>query len=170
MAVGYGYCFRHLKKYYASLPKKRMGAGALFFDSAGKLLILKPTYKDGWTIPGGVVDENESPREALIREVKEELGLSISHVQFLTLDYMSPAESQYATKDENIQIIFSGGVLTKKQISQIRLPKEELDEYRFVTLAHAGKMLSKNLARRVPPSLEALKNKTAYYLEAGKMI
>jgi len=42
--------------YYKSLPMKRMGSGALFFDSAGRILIVKPSYKDVWEIPGGVVE------------------------------------------------------------------------------------------------------------------
>ncbi|MEO0768780.1 MAG: NUDIX hydrolase [Cyanobacteria bacterium J06649_4] len=47
-----------------------MGAGGLFFDSEGRLLILKPTYRNDWLIPGGVVEANESPRHACMREVR----------------------------------------------------------------------------------------------------
>jgi 8-oxo-dGTP diphosphatase len=37
------------------LPRIPASAGALIFDAAGRLLILKPTYKKGWTIPGGQI-------------------------------------------------------------------------------------------------------------------
>ena len=37
------------------LPAIPASAGALVFDQAGRLLILEPTYKTGWTIPGGVI-------------------------------------------------------------------------------------------------------------------
>jgi hypothetical protein len=30
-----------------------MSAGVLFFDEAGRLLIVEPTYKPNWEIPGG---------------------------------------------------------------------------------------------------------------------
>ena len=63
------------KAYQRSLPKKRMSAGALFFDEAGRLLVVEPAYKSNWEIPGGAVELNESPRQACVREVKEELGL-----------------------------------------------------------------------------------------------
>jgi 8-oxo-dGTP diphosphatase len=45
----------------------------LFRDAAGRVLLVKPTYKNGWEIPGGYVDAGESPRAAAAREVKEEL-------------------------------------------------------------------------------------------------
>jgi hypothetical protein len=42
----------------AELPAIPVSAGALIFDQAGRLLILRPTYKSGWTIPGGVMEAN----------------------------------------------------------------------------------------------------------------
>ena len=45
-------------------------AGALIFDEAGRLLILKPNYKKGWTIPGGQIEPHgESPWQACRREI-----------------------------------------------------------------------------------------------------
>ena len=55
--------------YYESLPKKRMGAGCLFFNERNEVLLVKPTYKPGWEIPGGVVEDNESPKQCCQREV-----------------------------------------------------------------------------------------------------
>ena len=58
------------------LPRIPVSAGALIYDRDGRLLILKPTYKSGWTIPGGVMEaDGESPWEACQREVREETGL-----------------------------------------------------------------------------------------------
>lgn len=34
-------------------------------------------YKDWWEFPGGKIEENESPRDAVSREIREELGVSI---------------------------------------------------------------------------------------------
>ena len=62
----------------AELPAIPASAGALIFDRSGRLLILKPTYKTGWTIPGGVMEaDGETPWEACRREVREECGLEV---------------------------------------------------------------------------------------------
>lgn len=53
----------------------RVAAGALFLDSGGRVLLVHPTYKDIWDIPGGYVERGESPAAACRREVAEELGL-----------------------------------------------------------------------------------------------
>lgn len=34
-------------------------------------------YPNHWTLPGGMIEENESPEQALVREVKEELDLDL---------------------------------------------------------------------------------------------
>src|SRR5262249_11594782 len=57
------------------LPAIPVSAGAMIFDRRDRLLILKPTYKSGWTIPGGVMEaDGETPWQACRREVLEETG------------------------------------------------------------------------------------------------
>jgi hypothetical protein len=45
--------------YTATLARERMGAGVLFRDAAGQALLVEPTYKDYWEIPGGAVVADE---------------------------------------------------------------------------------------------------------------
>jgi len=73
-------------KYYDSLPKKRMASGVLYLNEVRELLIVKPTYRDHWLIPGGVVEINESPLQAARREVKEELGIDAGDLEFICVD------------------------------------------------------------------------------------
>ena len=69
------------------LPGIPVSAGALIFDRAGRLLILKPTYKSGWTIPGGVMEaDGESPWEACRREVREETGIDVARGRLAAVD------------------------------------------------------------------------------------
>lgn len=44
----------------------------------GELLLIRSSYKRGWSFPGGGVDPGESPAAAAAREVREEIGLSVS--------------------------------------------------------------------------------------------
>jgi ADP-ribose pyrophosphatase YjhB (NUDIX family) len=60
--------------WYASVPKVALSASAVLRDTQGRIALVRNTYRDGWSLPGGVVDDNEPPAEASIREVLEELG------------------------------------------------------------------------------------------------
>lgn len=149
--------------WYKSLPKKRMGAGVILFNEQDELLIVKPNYKDHWTLPGGVVDENESLYSAAQREVMEELGLKLDNFRLIAVDYIS----RDGEKDDNLQFIFFGGQLTNEQIKDIILPKGELAEFKFLKLDEALVLVSDKLKKRLPPSLGAIKQTTAVYLENG---
>src|SRR5215216_6397991 len=102
---------------HASAPHsmKSISAGALFFDEQGRLLIVKPTYKDGWEIPGGVVERDESPLQGCLREIREEIGLQVTLGQLLTVDY----KTRRADLPDSLQFVFLGGVLTPAQIESI---------------------------------------------------
>ena len=41
-------------------------------------------FKDGWKFPGGKVEPGEKPEDAIVREIKEELGADIKVTGFLT--------------------------------------------------------------------------------------
>ncbi|MEK7105512.1 MAG: NUDIX hydrolase, partial [Patescibacteria group bacterium] len=73
--------------WFSTLPKKVAGSGGLIFNRRGEVLILKTTYRDGWIIPGGIVEEGESPIETCLREVQEEIGIKIKLGKLICLDY-----------------------------------------------------------------------------------
>ncbi len=103
------------KAFYASLPAKRMGAGCLFFDAAGQVMLVRPTYKLSWEIPGGVVERNESPKQCCKREVQEEIGLRREIGDLLVVDY----NSEMGERSESLMFIFDGGTLTSAEIEAI---------------------------------------------------
>jgi 8-oxo-dGTP pyrophosphatase MutT (NUDIX family) len=140
-----------------------MSAGALFFDEQGALLLVKPTYKDGWEIPGGIVEADESPMHACVREVREELGLTVQPGPLLVMDYKSRGDGL----PDSLQLVFLGGTLTPAQIQAIKLPEAELSEYRFLPPGAALATLPSALSRRVAGGLRAIAEGRALSLHDG---
>jgi 8-oxo-dGTP diphosphatase len=151
------------RAYQLTLPRKRMAAGALFLDDAQGILIVKPTYRDRWLIPGGVVEEGESPAAACAREVREELGLDVCLGRLLCLEYQSPTED----RTESLQFVFHGGVLAADQIAAIVVARDELSEYEFAQQEEAVLKLVPRLATRVCLALSALERGVTIYAENG---
>ncbi|PIX10849.1 NUDIX hydrolase [Candidatus Falkowbacteria bacterium CG_4_8_14_3_um_filter_36_11] len=140
-----------------------MGVGALIMNAKDEILIVKPAYKDHWSIAGGVVEENESPKTACLREVKEEIGIDLKNVKFLCVDYTA----NKGEKGESLQFIFFGGKLSESEIIKIRLDKKEIAEFRFIKIRDSLPLLSERLKMRLPKCLDALTNNIAIYLEGG---
>ena len=155
--------FKDDHEFYASLPKKRIGVGVLLFHR-GDLLIVQPTYSPGWILPGGTVEAEESPLEALYREVREETDLLIEPMKLLATDYIANRDA----KGEYLQLLFSAKDLSDEQAQSIRLQAYELKDYKFVSLDEAYKMLTPLVAERVQNALRSLEQEIAApYLENG---
>lgn len=155
-----------LKKLYNSFPTKRIAAGALFFNSANKLLIIKPSYLPNWSIPGGVVEAEESPLQSCQRECLEEISLKAKKLQLLCLDY----KDTIGVKSESLHVIFYGGRLAKNDVAKIKVDNHEIIAYKFINVKEAFKALGgqkSDLAKRVKYALMAIKSKKVYYLENG---
>ena len=142
-----------------------VAAGVLFWDEAGRVMLVRPTYKDGWDIPGGYVEGTELPREACAREIKEELGLDVEPGQLLVADWAPSAE-----EGAKLLFVFDGGVLTTEQLAAIHLQADEIAEYAFRKLAEADQLLVPRLARRVAAAAAARSENKARYLEHGRPV
>ena len=51
-----------------------LGAHAMLVDRSGKVLLARHSYMKGWSLPGGGVARGEPPVDALLRELREEIG------------------------------------------------------------------------------------------------
>ncbi len=145
------------------LPKKRMASGALILNDQKEVLLVNPNYRDNWLIPGGMVEDNESPHNACLREIKEEIDLTLSITRLLIVDYMP--ESNEGT--EALHFVFDGGVLSNEQIEQIKICDKELLGFRFVPIHQLYNYLPKALHERLMVAIERLNSYNSAYLEAG---
>ncbi|TDC23366.1 NUDIX hydrolase [Streptomyces sp. 8K308] len=140
-----------LSDYDRSLPRKRVSAGALFLDGVGRVLLVDPVYKEPWEIPGGAVEEDESPRDGAVREIEEELGLVRPLGRLLAVDWTGPRPG----RSEGLTYVYDGGPLSPAEVAGIRLPADELRAFAFVEPALVGARLVPVLARRVGAALAA---------------
>ncbi|MBI2474499.1 MAG: NUDIX hydrolase [Candidatus Taylorbacteria bacterium] len=145
--------------------QKPVVAGAIFFDNKGRILIVKPTYKDNWNMPGGAVEEKESPIRGCMREIKEELGFDWPNLKLIAVDYIG--DSAKPSWGDAIRFLFYGGTLSDGEIANIKLPAEELQKFEFVDPAEARKKLSPHTGTAVTAALEALRSNKIVYLEDG---
>ena len=149
--------------YTATLPRKRMAASVLFFDDVGRVLVVQPTYKPYWELPGGAVDADESPYAAACREVSEELGLSRPAGRLLAVDWVPPRPD----RTEGLVLVFDGGRLSVGEIARLAVPPDELRGWAWCTGEEAAGLLSPLLARRLSEALRARERGEVVYLENG---
>jgi len=143
-----------------ALPAIPVSAGALIFDSAGRLLILKPTYKSGWTIPGGVMEaDGESPWEACQREVREETGLEVGRGRLAAMDFRPAKPGRLA----GIRYLFDCGQVSDEALASVKLQPEEISDFRLVSLTEAFTLLRGPISRRVQSATQGY-----FYLEDGQ--
>ena len=72
----------------AGLPTKRVIAQGRLLDEQGRVLLCRLTYKKEWDLPGGVVEVGEAPAVGLVRELREELGVTVDVGDLLTVNWL----------------------------------------------------------------------------------
>jgi ADP-ribose pyrophosphatase YjhB (NUDIX family) len=147
-----------------AIPAIPASAGALIFDRAGRLLILKPTYKSGWTVPGGVMEaDGETPWEACRREVREECGLEVRAGRLACVDFRRPRPG----RPGGLRFLFDCGQADDASLGAVVLQAEEISEYRLADLATALTLLRGPVRRRVDAATRAA---SFVYLEEGRPV
>lgn len=139
--------------YIAGLPRVLAGAGVIFRDAEGRLLLVEPNYRDTWLLPGGTVesDRGESPRRAARRETAEEIGLDVAPGALLAVDWV-----RGTGRPPLVSYLYDGGVLDAGRLAAIRLQQEELLSWRLVHWDEAQTLVNRELALRIGAALKAL--------------
>lgn len=147
------------EQWYAQLATHYAAAGALITGTDGNILLVKPYYRDHWSLPGGMVDHGETPERACAREITEELGLELSVGRLLVIDW---APALVRRPRPITYFLFDAGVLDNNRT--IRLQEAELDQYAFLSPGRAVTHVASYTAARIRAALAAREVGTTTYL------
>ncbi|MEU0884647.1 NUDIX hydrolase [Lentzea sp. NPDC005914] len=142
-------------------PTKTSAAGALIRDSTGRVLFVVPTYKAVLDIPGGMTEDDESPKAAAVREIREELGLDVALGPLLVVDW-TPRNGVWR---DCHQFVFDGGV-----VDGATAHDDELEGVLYLTLDEARTRIYPSLHRRLTVALRALESGSTLYAEFGREV
>jgi 8-oxo-dGTP diphosphatase len=150
--------FLNHNEWFARQPGVVLAAGALITDPAGRVLLVKPNYRDYWTVPGGICEHGEPPHAGCAREVAEEIGLELLVGRLLAIDWAQP----YGPEARPIMhFLFDCEGLDDG--ASIVLQSEELDDFRFTDPAEVSEYLAPYGVRRVTAALEGRASGAAVY-------
>ena len=146
------------------LPRKRAIGQMLVRDLDGRVLLCNLTYKTDWDLPGGVVEVDESPRDAVGREVEEELGLAIPAGPLVLTDWL-PAWSGW---DDALCLVFDGGAHDASLADSIVREAREIRTAEFCTIEQVHERCADFTARRVVAALANVGGAGPAYTESGR--
>ena len=156
----------HLAEGNAQQPRKRVAADAIIRDQPGRLLLVNPNYKPDWDLPGGMAEANEAPIDAVRRELREELGLTLTIQALLCVDWVPP----HGPWDDTLVFVFDAAALHPDQIDAIMISDQELDAFRFCTEGEASDLLRPYVWSRATLALDAMRTGRTHYAHFGAAI
>ncbi len=152
--------------YLTGSPKKRVAAGGLFCNDQNQTLLVKPTYKDYWQLPGGVVEADEAPWAAATRAVRQELGLpGLTLGRLLVVDWVAPRDG---IAIEGLLFVYDAPApLSAELTAAITLPAKELEAWAWCDEQQLHERLPAHMLRRTTVARHARTTGETAYLENG---
>jgi 8-oxo-dGTP diphosphatase len=101
--IGFGRLPHRVQRWVVRVATPTYTVGALLvLDHEGSVLVLRQLHREGWTLPGGLLDHGESPAQGVVREAREELGLTIDLEAGVDL----PAATLVEPHAQRVDVIF----------------------------------------------------------------
>lgn len=133
---------------YISDIRKKVGHDPVFMPSAGcaiiqnnKVLLQKREDNGKWALHGGALDLGETFEEALIREVKEELNITVINPELIDIYSGEEVHMFYPNKDEIYGI--SAVYLVRDYIGELKQDDSEVAELKWFDINNIPKDIHK---------------------------
>jgi 8-oxo-dGTP pyrophosphatase MutT (NUDIX family) len=149
----------------ARLPRKRNIAQGLLRNEDGDVLLCELTYKAEWDLPGGVVDPRESPAACVVREISEELGVSVGIERLVTVNWLPP----WRGWDDAVLFLYDLGVVPRSFTDDLTLLRRELKAVHWVAPADVPGHVAPYNARMLEQLLDAADTAYPSYLENSEV-
>ena len=146
-------------QWFASLPTSYLASSGLITDPGGRVLLVDPNYRAHWTLPGGVVEQDEPPHVACEREIAEEVGLKVEPGVLLAVQWSAPREER---PRPFCSFVFDCGEVPAD--TAITLQAGELDDYAFLEPDAALARMHPAIAPRLEAALEGRRQGRAVYV------
>jgi len=117
----------------AGLPRKRVISQGLLRDEHDRVLLCELTYKNEWDLPGGVIEPGESPATGLVRELEEELGVTVEIHGLVTMNWL-PAWRGW---DDACLFVFDLGRVDSRSVERMALQDAEIKNVHWCDLSTA---------------------------------
>lgn len=119
-------------------PKLRYGARGIVFNENNEVAVFFKKLKKEYKLPGGGIEDGESPKDSFKRECEEELGVKIDIVDFLgTIE-----EVQSQTNFKQISYVFVAKVIEKTKQNLTQMEKDEGATSLWVNIDEALNLIS----------------------------
>ena len=127
--TAYYYGYRAARLLWRFTKPRHLGAIVMVWHDK-RVLLVRTSYQDFWTAPGGGMKAHEAPVQAATREASEEIGLRFTPEQ---LRHALTVEHFWDNRHDKVQVF----EVEVSDAPKIRIDNREIIEARFFTLAEA---------------------------------
>lgn len=158
------YTHDEMVNWYNNLPSKPVASSVVAWNNQGEILFVLSSKDEFWGLPGGIVEENESPLAGACRELEEETGLKMygGQLRLLGVNY---AERLGEFRDF-LHFYFSAGMLNTRDINRLGQASEKMHGCKFLSRHQISSHVAPHRLKAIENLFDSF-NHDALYIETN---